>query len=134
MIDPISDMLTRIRNAQSAGKEEALMPFSNLKMAIAKILEEKGYIEKFRKEAEGKLSNIRIALKYEKLPANRKSPVISEIRRVSTEGKRIYIGKKEIKKVRQGYGISIVSTSKGVMTGEEARRAGVGGEVICEVW
>lgn len=133
-MDTISDMLTRIRNAQMAGKEEVIMPFSNLKLAIAEILEDKGYIEKVKKETEGNISHIRVALKYEKLAANRKAPAILGIKRVSREGKRTYIGKKNIKKVRQGYGISIVSTSRGVMTGEEARKLGVGGELLCEVW
>ncbi len=134
MIDPISDMLTRIRNAQSAGKDTTVMPFSNLKLAIAKILKDKGYIEKFKKEIEGNISNIRVTLKYEKVAANRKTPKICGIKRVSKEGKRIYIGKKDIKKIKQGYGISIVSTSRGVMTGEEARKIGVGGELLCEIW
>lgn len=134
MIDPISDMLTRIRNAQSAGKDTVVLPFSNLKLAIAKILEEQGYIEKFKKESYGKISHISIKLKYEKIGANRKTPAISWIKRISKEGRRMYIGKNEIKKVRQGYGISIVSTSKGVMTGGEARKLGIGGEFLCEVW
>lgn len=134
MIDPISDMLTRIRNAQGAGKDTVVMPFSNLKLAIAEILKERGYIENVKKEIEGNISNIYVTLKYEKIAANRKTPVISGIKRVSKEGKRIYIGKKDIKKIKQGYGISIVSTSRGVMTGEDARKLGVGGELLCEVW
>lgn len=134
MIDPISDMLTRIRNAQSAGKDTVVMPFSNLKLAIAKILNEQGYIEKFNKESDGKISHINIKLKYEKIGVNRKTVAISGIKRISKEGRRMYIGKNDIKKVRQGYGISIVSTSKGVMTGGEARKLGIGGEFLCEVW
>jgi small subunit ribosomal protein S8 len=134
MIDPISDMLTRIRNAQAVGKDETIVPFSNLRMAIAKILEEKGYIEKFKKESEGKISNIRVSLKYEKISTNSKASAITGIKQVSKHGRRAYVGKKDIKKVKQGYGISIVSTSKGVMTGEDARKLGVGGEMLCEIW
>ncbi len=134
MIDPISDMLTRIRNAQSAGQDTVVIPFSNLKLAIAKILEEQEYIEKFNKESDGKISHINIKLKYEKIGTNRKIPAISWIKRISKEGKRMYIGKNEIKKVKQGYGISIISTSKGVMTGRKARKLGIGGEFLCEVW
>lgn len=134
MIDPISDMLTRIRNAQRAGKEEVIIPFSNLKMAIAKILEERKYIEKFKKETERNIDRIKITLKYHKVSTNRKEPAIEEIKRISKEGRRHYIGKEDIKRIKWGYGISIISTSKGVMTGEDARKLGVGGELICEVW
>jgi small subunit ribosomal protein S8 len=134
MLDPISDMITRIRNAQKAGKEEVNMPFSNLKMGIANILKEKGFIEQFEKGSEGNNANIKIKLKYNKINTNRKAPAIEEINRISKQGKRVYAGKNSLKKVRNGYGISIVSTSKGVMTGEEARKQGVGGEIICEVY
>lgn len=134
MLDPISDMITRIRNAQKAGKEEVNMPFSNLKMGIAKILKEKGYIEQFQKDLESNNACIKIKLKYNKISTNRKTPAIEEINRISKQGRRVYAGKSDLKKVRNGYGISIVSTSKGVMTGEEARKQGVGGEIICEVY
>jgi small subunit ribosomal protein S8 len=133
MLDPISDMLTRIRNAQKAGKEDVSIPFSNLKMDIAKILKEKDYINEISKESEGKIAVIKIALRYNKIASNRKAPAIDEIRRISKQGRRVYIGREGIKKVKSGYGISIISTSKGVMTGEEARKIGVGGEIICEV-
>lgn len=134
MIDPISDMLTRIRNAQKAGKLDVSMPFSNLKNSIAEILKKNGYIENYAKEGEKVKSSIKIRLKYEKTSLNRKSPAITEIYRVSRQGRRVYTGKEQIRKIKQGYGLSIISTSKGVMTGEEARKSGVGGEIICEVW
>ena len=137
MIDPISDMLTRIRNAQKAGHSEVVFPFSNLKMAVSRILEKESFVEfveKISKNEENNFDNIKIVLKYERSGNNVRIPAISEITRVSKEGKRIYIKKGEIKKVKNGFGISIVSTSKGVMTGKEARKIGLGGEYICEVW
>ena len=134
MLDTISDMLTRIRNAQMAGHKEVEMPFSKLKLAIAKILEEKNFIDSVAKEGEDTATKVRIQLKYENISNNKKVPVIRGIRRVSREGQRIYVNKNEIKSVKSGYGISVVSTSRGVMTGEDARKKGLGGEVICEVW
>lgn len=134
MLDTISDMLTRIRNAQMAGHKEVDMPFSKLKLAIAKILEEKNFIESVSKEGEDIAMKVHIELKYENISNNKKVPVIRGIRRVSREGQRIYVKKNEIKSVKSGYGISVVSTSHGVMTGEDARKKGLGGEVICEVW
>lgn len=134
MLDPISDMLTRIRNAQMAGHKEVAMPASNLKLAMAKILEKNGFIEQVKKEKIGRIENIRIALKYNKLSNTRIAPAITEIRRISKEGQRLYVGKNDIKKVKNNFGISIISTSKGVMTGKEARGLGLGGEYICEVW
>jgi len=134
MLDTISDMLTRIRNAQMAGHKEVEMPFSKLKLAIAKILEEKNFIESVIKEGEDITSKVKIQLKYENISNNRKAPAIRGIKRVSKEGQRIYVKKSEIKSVKNGYGISVVSTSRGVMTGDDARRKGLGGEIICEVW
>lgn len=134
MLDTISDMLTRIRNAQMAGHKEVEMPFSKLKLAIAKILEEKNFIESVAKEGEDTATKVRIGLRYENISNNKQVPVIRGIRRVSREGQRIYVKKSEIKSVKSGYGISVVSTSRGVMTGEDARKKGLGGEVICEVW
>lgn len=137
MIDPISDMLTRIRNAQKAGHSEVAFPFSKLKMAVSKILEKEGFVESsetVNKNEENSFDNIRIILKYQKSGNNSKNPAISEITRVSKEGKRVYVKKDEIKKIKNGFGISIISTSKGVMTGKEARKMGLGGEYICEVW
>ncbi|MFA5777149.1 MAG: 30S ribosomal protein S8 [Parcubacteria group bacterium] len=137
MLDPISDMLTRIRNAQKAGHSEAVFPFSNLKLAVAKILEKENladFVEVVKSNEESKFDRIRIVLKYEKVGNNKKIPVITEIKRVSKEGKRIYLKKDEIKKIKNGFGIAVISTSKGVMTGKEARKLGLGGEYICEVW
>ncbi len=134
MLDPIADMLTRIRNAQRAGHKEVSVPFSKLKMAIAKILEDSSFIESARKESEGDLSFIKIFLKYDVVSNTEKNPAIREIKRVSRQGQRIYVKKTDIKKIKNGYGISIVSTSRGIMTGDMARKLGIGGEIICEVW
>lgn len=128
MSDPISDMLTRIRNAQRAEKVSVSMPASKLKAAIAKVLKDEGYIEDFAvRDNEGK-AQLDVSLKYY---AGR--PVIERIERVSRPGLRIYKGTKDIPKVMNGLGITIVSTSKGVMTDRKARAAGVGGEVLCIV-
>jgi small subunit ribosomal protein S8 len=135
MLDPISDMLTRIRNAQKAGHKEVLIPASNLKMAIVEILEKENLVEFIRKEKSGNFENIIVGLKYNNFPDNNQAvPAISEINRISKEGQRIYVGKKDIKKIKNGYGISIISTSRGVMTGKDARQNGLGGELICEIW
>jgi small subunit ribosomal protein S8 len=137
MLDPISDMLTRIRNAQKAGHNEAVFPFSNLKLAIAKILEKEGFsesVEMLRRDEENKFDRIKIALKYEKIGNNKQIPTISEVKRISKEGRRVYLKKEDIRKVKNGFGISIISTSKGIMTGKEARKLGLGGEYICEIW
>jgi small subunit ribosomal protein S8 len=134
MLDPIADMLTRIRNAQRAKHKDVMVPFSKLKMSIAKILEEKGFIESVKKEMDGAFPALKIVLKYEVISNTQKNPAIREIRRVSREGQRIYVKKDGIKRVKNGYGISVVSTSKGMMTGDNARKIGLGGEVICEVW
>ena len=128
MSDPISDMLTRIRNAQAADKVSVSMPSSKLKAAIAKVLKDEGYIDDFAvRENEGK-PQLDVSLKYY---AGR--PVIERIERVSRPGLRIYKGSKDIPKVMNGLGITIISTSKGVMTDRSARAAGVGGEVLCVV-
>lgn len=128
MSDPISDMLTRIRNAQAADKVSVSMPASKLKAAIAKVLKDEGYIDDFAvRENEGK-PQLDVSLKYY---AGR--PVIERIERVSRPGLRVYKGSKEIPKVLNGLGITIVSTPKGVMTDRSARAAGVGGEVLCVV-
>ena len=128
MTDPIADMLTRIRNAQACGKTSVAMPASKVKGAIAKVLQDEGYIEGFElASADGK-SEMTIALKYY---AGR--PVIERIERVSRPGLRVYKGVGEIPKVLNGLGIAIVSTSKGVMTDRSARASGIGGEVLCIV-
>jgi len=128
MSDPISDMLTRIRNAQQAEKASVAMPSSKLKVAIAKVLKDEGYVEDFAvREAEGK-PTLEIGLKYY---AGR--PVIERIERVSKPGLRIYKGSTDIPRVMNGLGVAIVSTPKGVMTDRKARASNVGGEVLCIV-
>jgi small subunit ribosomal protein S8 len=133
--DPIADMLTRIRNAILADHTLVAMPSSKLKVAIAKILQEEGYISNYE-VVDGKSAGqkiLRIHLKYVGERRNRK-PVITGLERVSRPGRRVYAGKKEIPWVLSGIGIAILSTPKGVMTGKRARQLGVGGEVICKVW
>ena len=127
MHDPISDMLTRIRNAQRANKVAVAMPSSKLKCAIAKVLKDEGYIEDFAVSADAK-PVLEIQLKYY---AGR--PVIEQIKRVSRPGLRVYKGSGEIPTVMNGLGVAIVSTSKGVMTDRKARAAGIGGELLCVV-
>ena len=129
MQDPLSDMLTRIRNAQMAGKTRVEMPGSKLKAAVAKVLKEEGYIEDFAASAEGAKPRLAIDLKYYD-----GKPVIAEIDRISRPGLRRYSGKDELPSVRAGLGVAIVSTSRGVMTDRAARAAGVGGEVLCTVF
>ena len=128
MSDPIADMLTRIRNAQMAEKVSVAMPSSSLKVAIAKVLKDEGYIEDFRVASEDLKPQLEIALKYY---AGR--PVIEKIERISKPGLRIYKGKEDLPKVMNGLGVAIVSTSKGVMTDRKARASGIGGEVLCVV-
>jgi small subunit ribosomal protein S8 len=128
MSDPVADMLTRIRNAQMSEKASVVMPSSKLKVAIAKVLKDEGYIEDFKTSAEGVKNLLEIGLKYY---AGR--PVIERIERVSRPGLRIYRGSHDIPAVMNGLGIAIVSTSKGVMTDRKARASGVGGEVLCIV-
>jgi len=128
MTDPVADMLTRIRNGQSAGKKIVKQPSSKLKISIAKVLREEGYIKDFSVETVGNHSEMTIELKYYK-----GAPVIESINRVSRPGLRIYKSKDELPKVLGGLGIAIVSTSNGVMTDRAARAIGHGGEVICTV-
>lgn len=128
MTDPVADMLTRIRNAQMAEKISVAMPSSKIKVAIAKVLKEEGYVEDFAvRESDGK-AQLDIALKYY---AGR--PVIERIERVSKPGLRVYKGKDDLPEVMNGLGVAIVSTPKGVMTGRKARASNVGGEVLCVV-
>lgn len=129
MSDPISDMLTRIRNAQLAEKATVAMPSSKLKVAIAGVLKEEGYVDGFNVvKSDGGKATLEISLKYYS-----GSPVIETIQRVSRPGLRIYKGSNEIPKVMNGLGIAIVSTSKGLMTDRKARANGIGGEVLCVV-
>ena len=128
--DPIADMLTRVRNAILARHAKVDVPASKLKIEIARILKDQGYILNFKLAEEGSQKNIRIYLKY--TTANQ--PVISRLGRVSKPGCRVYVGKAEIPRVLGGLGINILTTPQGVMTGSEARKAGVGGEVLCQIW
>lgn len=129
MQDPLSDMLTRIRNAQMAGKPSVDMPGSKLKAAVAQVLKDEGYIEQFNASNDEGKPRLDIELKY-----YQGKPVIAEIDRMSRPGLRRYAGKGELPSVRAGLGVAIVSTSKGVMTDRAARAAGVGGEVLCTVY
>lgn len=133
--DPISDMLTRIRNGVMAGHTKVAMPSSRMKASIADILKSEGYINDFE-VVDGSIANskvLRINLKYVGERRNRR-PVISGLERISRPGRRVYKGKNEIPWVLSGIGIAIMSTPKGVMTGRRARQLGVGGEVLCKVW
>jgi small subunit ribosomal protein S8 len=128
MSDPIADMLTRIRNAQRVDKTEVVMPSSKLKVAIAQVLKDEGYIEGFAVQPNEGKPELRVGLKYY---AGR--PVIERLERVSRPGLRVYRGRDDIPEVMNGLGVAIVSTSRGVMTDRKARSQGVGGEVICYV-
>ncbi|OGZ25027.1 MAG: 30S ribosomal protein S8 [Candidatus Nealsonbacteria bacterium RIFCSPLOWO2_02_39_8] len=135
MTDPISDMFNRIRNAQAVFHQTADVPFSNLKFEIAKILEKEGFIAKAEKKGKKNKKVIEVILRYNKGDGfSRANPAIETINRVSRPGQRIYIHYKDTKRIRDGFGIAIISTSKGLMTNKEARKQKTGGEVICEVW
>ena len=128
MTDPIADMLTRIRNGQTANKVTVSMPSSAAKLAVANVLKDEGYITDFSTESEGVKSDLTIELKYFE-----GTPVIEKIQRVSKPGLRIYRGKEDMPKVLGGLGVAIVSTSAGVMSDRQAREKGIGGEVLCVV-
>jgi small subunit ribosomal protein S8 len=129
MTDPIADILTRMRNGLQAGHRSVRVPHSRLKEAIAQILLREGYLEESHVEEEGKRTLV-VSFKYDSLGR----PVITSLQRVSKAGCRVYVGKEEIPDVLGGLGITIVSTSKGLMTGEDSRKAGIGGEVLCSIW
>ena len=135
VIDPIADMLTRIRNAVSAGHTLVAMPSSKLKIEIAKIMKDEGYLEGFElvESEESTQKVLRLKIKYVGERRSRR-PVISGIERVSKPGRRIYTKKQDIPWVLSGIGVAILSTPKGVMTGARARQLGVGGEILCKVW
>jgi small subunit ribosomal protein S8 len=128
--DPIADLLTRIRNALVAGHESVQIPASKMKIAIAGVLKKEGFIKDFEVVRDGIKRTIRIDLAY----AGKKEPTISGLRRVSKPGLRVYVQKREIPRVYGGLGIAILSTPQGIMTGQEAWRRQVGGEVLCYVW
>ena len=128
-MDPITNMLNSIKNAQAVSLPKIEIGFSNLKYEIAKTIERKGFVEKVNKSGKKVDKTLEIILKYDN-----KVPAISGIKRVSKPGQRIYLSAQKIRSVRAGYGISIISTSKGLMTGSEARKQNLGGEIICEIW
>lgn len=131
MTDPIADMLTRIRNANTAKHDTVDVPSSKMKLAIAKILLDEGYIKSYELVENGKFNDIRITLKY---GASKNDKIISGLQRISKPGLRVYANKEELPKVLGGLGVAIISTNKGVITDKEARKLGVGGEVLCFVW
>jgi len=128
-MDPISDLLNRIKNAQKVGHAEMEIYFSKLKFELAKILVREGFLESAEKKGQKGREKISIRLKY-----NQGKGAIQDIKRVSKPGQRIYKGNEEIKPVRQGYGLAVVSTSGGLMTDKEARKNKLGGEILCEIW
>ena len=130
LTDPVADFLTRIRNSHRARHQKMDVPTSKLKVEIARILKEEGYIANYKAVEENGHPVLRVYLKYG--PNN--EAVIRDLQRVSRPGCRVYLGKEEIRRVQGGLGISIMTTPKGVMTGRQARREGVGGEILCEVW
>ena len=131
MTDPIADMLTRIRNANTAKHDTVDVPSSKMKLAIAKILLDEGYIKSYELVENGKFNDIRITLKY---GASKNEKIISGLQRISKPGLRVYANKEELPKVLGGLGVASIATTKGVITDQEARKLGVGGEVLCFVW
>ncbi len=130
MTDPIADMLTRIRNANMAKLEKVDVPASKLKIELTKILKEKGFVKSFKVVRDRKQGIIRISMKY--LEGQEKA--ITGLKRISKPGRRIYVDKAKIPRVMGGYGIAVLTTSKGVLTDEACRREGVGGEILCNIW
>ena len=126
MSDPISDMLTRIRNAQSAGHKAVAIPLSKIKLEIAKILKREKYIDDYKKSGKGNKKILEIDLKY--------PMAIREIKRISKPGQRIYVKASVLKQIKSGYGVSIISTPRGLMTNKEAHKARLGGEILFEIW
>lgn len=133
MTDPIADMLSRIRNATMREHETVSLPSSKMKERLAELMKREGYIEEYQVLPSEPQPVLRLKLKYVGDRRNRR-PVISGLKRVSSPGRRVYVGKDEIPWVLSGMGIAVLTTSKGLMTGQEARKLGVGGEVICQIW
>ena len=130
MTDPIADFLTRIRNGIMANKVDVVCPRSKIKLKLAEILKDEGFVDAVSKEDDGVQGSISVTLRYD----NRHNSAITGIKRISKPGQRCYVGAGELPKVRNGLGVAILSTSKGLMTDRQARKLGVGGEVLCEVW
>ncbi len=129
MTDPIADLLTRIRNAQMASHDTVSVPHSRMRESIVRILCDEGYLGGFHLREGERFKHLELELKYQK----GRVPVIQQLRRVSTPGRRVYAGKDEIPQVLGGLGVNVLSTSQGVMTGKEARSKGIGGEILCEI-
>ncbi|MDJ0713445.1 MAG: 30S ribosomal protein S8 [Prochloraceae cyanobacterium] len=129
--DTISDMLTRIRNACLVGHSTTIVPTTRMTRSIAKVLKEEGFIDSYQESGEGITKHLVISLKYK---GKNRQPIIKTLKRVSKPGLRVYSNRKELPRVLGGIGIAIISTSRGIMTDREARRQGVGGEVLCYVW
>ena len=130
--DPISDYLTRIRNANSSGHRVVDIPASKVKKEITKILFDQGYILSYKfEETQNNQGNIKIALKYDRIT---KEPVIKKLQRISKSGLRVYSGAKNMPRILGGFGIAIISTSRGLMTDQQARQEGIGGELLCYIW
>ncbi|MGQ9921264.1 MAG: 30S ribosomal protein S8 [Desulfobacca sp.] len=130
LTDPLADMLTRIRNAGAARFDKVDIPASQMKINLARILKEEGYIKNYKIIKDKKQGVLRVYLKYDEM----NKPLINGLQRVSKPSRRVYAGKAELPQVLGGLGIAVVSTSKGVMTDREARRLGIGGEVLCSIW
>jgi small subunit ribosomal protein S8 len=128
--DPIADLLTRIRNALQAKHTEVVVPASRVKLDITRILKNEGFIQKYALLEEKPQAKIRITLKY----ASDQSPAITELKRISSPSRRIYVGRDELPRIKGGMGVAILTTSKGMMTDRQARRQRLGGEVVCTVW
>jgi len=129
MTDPIADMIIRIKNALLAHHDEVTMPYSNLKQAIGQILQKEGYVGEVEIKKDGPFSTLVLKLKY-----SGKMPTITDVRRLSKPGRRLYAPANKIPRTLGGYGITIVSTSKGVVTDKEARKQNIGGELLCQIW
>ena len=130
MTDPIADLLTRIRNAQKAGHESVTIPLSKIKLGIVAILKKEGFVEGYVENNEGPQGNLKVFLRYNE----KQGGVIRGLKRISKPGRRVYVGKKDIPRVRDGLGLVILTTPRGLLTDLQARQAGVGGEVVCHVW
>lgn len=130
MTDPIADMLTRVRNASTAGLETALIPYSRMKENILKVLKDEGFISDIQVVGEGTKKALVVTIKY----MGRDTRVISGISRISTPGRRVYVGHEDLHSVRNGMGVTILSTSKGIMSDHQARQQHLGGEAICKAW
>ena len=130
MTDPVADMLTRIRNAGMAKHQKVDIPSSNLKVSLATVLRTEGFIKNFKVIADNKQGILRVYLKF----IDEREPVINEIKRISKPGGRVYVNSDRIKQVKNGLGVAILSTSKGLVTDKTARELGIGGEVLCTVW